>query len=39
MDEYKLLNGALMRKYQHTLGRMFIKVQETLPGGHKVKLN
>lgn len=38
-EEYKLMNGALMRKHQQALGRIYIKVQETLSGGYKVSLN
>lgn len=37
MEEYKLMNGALMSKYQQTLGRIFINVQDTLAGGEKVQ--
>jgi hypothetical protein len=37
MERYKVMNGALMRKYPHTLGRIFVNVKETLPGGMQVK--
>jgi hypothetical protein len=38
-EEFKLMNAALMRKYQSVLGKMFIDVQETMPGGRQVKFH
>lgn len=36
MEEYKLINGALMRKYPSVPARMFINVRDTLSGGKQV---
>lgn len=34
--QYRLMNSSLMRKYQNTPGRMFVKIFEAACGGKQV---
>jgi hypothetical protein len=34
--EYKLMNSTLMRKYPNQLGRVYVKVSDTMSGGKQV---
>lgn len=37
--EQKLMNAALMRKYQKCPGRLFVKIYDTSSGGKQVNYN
>lgn len=39
MEERKILNGSLMRKYHSVPAQMFVNIPKTLPGGSKVIIN